>query len=143
MKMRILSLLLVPLIAAACSSLSPRERDALALEQHLDFAGEPVDSFSYLGRIDGWRAFGDDTVAVYTGVNDAYLITVAEPCRELGLARNIGLTSTGSTVSARFDHVLVDGQRCQILQIRPVDYGSVKKAAREQAGAKREASARY
>jgi hypothetical protein len=142
MKLSILPWLVLPLFAAACSSMSPRERDALALEQHLDFAGESVESFSYLGRIDGWRAFGDDTVAIYTGVNDAYLLTVAEPCRELELARNIGLTSTGSTVSARFDSVLVDGQRCQILQIRPVDYGSVKKAAREQALERREASAR-
>jgi Family of unknown function (DUF6491) len=131
MRPRILSLL-IPALLTACSTFGSRERDEQTLERFLDHAGPPVRDFSYLGGINGWTSLDREHVVVYTGVNDAYLLTVAPPCNDLNFANRIGLTSTGSTVSARFDSVIVDGLRCQILQIRPVDYGAVRQAAKEE-----------
>jgi hypothetical protein len=132
MKLRILLVLLLPAMLAACSAFGSRESDEQVFNRYHEFAGPPVDKFAYFGRISGWQSLGRDALVVYTGVNDAYLLTVAPPCNDLTFANRIGLTSTGSTVSARFDSVLVDDRRCQITQIRPVDYAAVRRAAREE-----------
>jgi len=110
-----------------------RETDEQTLARYMDYAGEPVDSFSYLGRFDGWRSLGRDRVVVWTGVNDAYLLTVQQPCQDLQFAQRIGVTSTGSTVSRGFDSVKVgNNQTCRITEIRPVNYKDLKAA--EKAG---------
>jgi hypothetical protein len=108
-----------------------RETDEQTLARYMDHAGEPVDSFSYLGRFDSWRSLGRDKVVVWTGVNTAYLLTVQEPCQDLQFANRIGLTSTGSTVSRGFDSVRVgNDQTCRITEIRPVNYKDLKAAER-------------
>jgi hypothetical protein len=59
--------------------------------------------------------------------DDAYLITVAQPCEDLRFARRIGLTSSLHTVYSRgLDYVKVRGWRCPIEEIRPVDYGRLQ-----------------
>jgi hypothetical protein len=117
----------------ACAAMKNRETDEQTLARYMDYAGEPVDSFSYLGRFDGWRSLGRDRVVVWTGVNDAYLLTVQQPCQDLQFAQRIGVTSTGSTVSRGFDSVKVgNNQTCRITEIRPVNYKDLKAA--EKAG---------
>ncbi|MGQ0834654.1 MAG: DUF6491 family protein [Gammaproteobacteria bacterium] len=131
MKCRMLFAILPAAILTACAGLARHETDAQALARHMDYAGEPVEKFTYLGNLNGWRTLGRDRVLVYTGVNDAYLLTVAPPCNDLQFAQSIALTSTGHTVSRRFDSVLVGDQRCMITEIRPVDYGQMRQAAKE------------
>ncbi len=124
--------LLLAVGIAACSGFPKREDDRATLQRYLDFAGEPVAQFTYLGRLDGWRPLGRDRLVVWTGLNDAYLLTVASPCLDLGFATRIGVTSTGSAVSRGFDSILLPrGERCRILEIRPVDYRQVRAAERE------------
>lgn len=133
MKLRLSVLMLSLAALTSCAAFGDRESDAERLARYVEHAGDPVDSFTYLGRIDSWQSLGRDTLVVRTGVNDAYLLRVAPPCNELQFASGIGLTSTGVTVS-RFDSVLVRGERCMITDIRPVDYGAVKRDARYQRG---------
>jgi hypothetical protein len=133
MKARIPLILLTAAVVAACAGQSPRERDAEAYELYRDFAGPPIDEFTYLGTYDGWRSLGKNVLAVQTGVRDAYLITVQGPCSELQFSNTIALTSTGNTVRRGLDSVRVGGDICPIREIRPVDYAAVKKARREDA----------
>lgn len=122
---------LLPLLAlTACAAFKNRESDAEQLARYQDYAGEPVDSFSVLGGIDSWQSLGRNRLLVRTGVNKAYLLTVAEPCIDLEFANAIDLTSTGSTVSRGFDSVRVGRERCQITDIRPVDYQAAREARR-------------
>jgi len=142
MKARI-PLIFLTAIVAGCAS-SPHERDAQAYELYRDFAGAPVDEFTYLGTYDGWRSLGKNVLAVQTGIRDAYLITVQGPCSELPFANTIALTSTGNTVRRGLDSVRVGGDNCTIREIRPVDYAGLRKAQREDAAreqARREQSA--
>jgi hypothetical protein len=133
MKPRNWTILAAVAALTACTSMKNRETDEQTLARYMDYAGEPVDSFSYLGRFDGWRSLGRDRVVVWTGVNDAYLITVQAPCQDLQFANRIGVTSTGSTVSRGFDSVKVgNNQTCRITEIRPVNYKDLKAA--EKAG---------
>jgi hypothetical protein len=120
-------------LVAACAGQGPRERDAEAYALYRDFAGAPIDEFTYLGRYDGWRSLGRNVVAVQTGINEAYLIRVQGPCSDLQFANTIGLTSTGNTVRRGLDAVRVGGINCPIEEIRPVDYAALKKARREDA----------
>jgi hypothetical protein len=136
MKHRIALILLTTTVLSACASQGPRERDAQAYELYRDFAGAPIDEFTYLGRYDGWRSLGKNVLAVQTTLSDAYLLTVQGPCSELQFADTIALTSTGNTVRRGLDSVRVGRDICTIREIRPVNYAELRKAQREEAARK-------
>jgi len=117
---------------AACSSIPRAQRDREALERYMDYAGPPVDSFSYLGRFTGFQTLGQYQLVVFTGVNDAYLLTLSPPCSDLQFANGIGFTSTAHTVYKGFDQVRFGRERCRIAEIRPVNYRELRKAQREE-----------
>ncbi len=123
-------LLVAALLAAGCSGIPRRERDQEQLERYMRYAGEPVDHITYLGHYDNWQSVSRYQLVLWTNINDAYLITVRPPCEDLQFAQRIGITQTASTISSRFDAVLVKHWRCQISEIRPVDYLRMKKDAR-------------
>jgi hypothetical protein len=51
----------------------------------------------------------------------------------------MGITQTANTISSKFDAVLVKGWRCQITEIRPIDYKRLRQDLREErAGEKAE-----
>jgi hypothetical protein len=92
------------------------------LDRYLAYAGAPIDRFTYLGRFDSWRALSQSELVIWTSLNVAYLLTVAQPCIGLQFTSRIGISSTTGSVERGLDSVLVDRQRCQITEIRPVDY---------------------
>jgi hypothetical protein len=96
----------------------------------MHYAGPPIERFTYLGHYSGWRPLGKGRAVFWTGINTAYMVTVAQPCESLEFARRVGLTSTNGTVDAKFDHLRVDGQACQIVEIRPIDYLALKRDQR-------------
>jgi len=131
MNMRNWLLLSALAVVTACSGMRHRESDKVTLQRYNDYAGAPVESFSYLGRFDSWRALGRDKLVVWTGMNSAYLLTVQTPCPDLQFAQHIGLTSTAGSVSSGFDSVQVGRhERCRITEIRPVNYKDLRAAER-------------
>ncbi|WP_201316048.1 DUF6491 family protein [Dyella sp. EPa41] len=85
-------------------------------------AGTPVQSFHYF-TLWSWEPLSDDQLAVYTRANEAWLLDLDGKCHNLQFTNHIGLTSSVSEVSARFDRVITGGADapCFIKQIRPVD----------------------
>ena len=123
--------LLTMLAVGACSSMKNRESDEQVLARYMDNAGEPIDRFSYLGRFDSWRALSRDKVAVWTGINEVYLLTVDTPCQNLQFTSSIGLTNSTGTVTRGFDSVLIgNDERCRINEIRKIDYKKVREIER-------------
>lgn len=131
--MRKLPLLLAAgLLTAGCAA--HRLSDQQQRAQFMQYAGEPVNQFTYLGRYDSWQALDDTTVVIWPTFNKAYLLKLNQPCTGLVFAQRIGLTSTSRTVTQRLDAVLFDHQRCYIEEIRPVDTQRMKadrRAARQ------------
>lgn len=115
---------------AACSSISPAQRNAQALAQYTQYAGEPVSDFRYYSRLRTFQALSNDKVFVRTGNSDAYLLTVF-PCINLEFATRIGMSTQFGAVRSGFDDVLVDGERCRISEIRPVNYRQMRADAKE------------
>lgn len=119
------------ILAVACTALlsttiastafaQTREAQKEQLEKYLDGAGAPVDKFTFY-KLQKWELVGDTHVVVWTRVNEAYLLTVENPCVELPWTQSIALTSSARQVRVRFDYVLVEkGRRCQITEIRPL-----------------------
>ncbi|MGH8139333.1 MAG: DUF6491 family protein [Steroidobacteraceae bacterium] len=136
-KYRTACILVVAALLSACAGIPRQERDHEQLERYVKYAGPPVDHFTYLGRYDGWQSLGRYQLVLWTTINDAYLITVLPPCEDLQFTQRIGLTSTAHTVSARFDNVLVRHWRCQISEIRPVDYLRMKQDLRAEHAAQK------
>jgi hypothetical protein len=104
-----------------------------------EYAGEPVKSF-YMNNFDGWSAVSKDQLVVWSGINQAYLITVNGYCPDLQFANTIAVTSTANTVD-RFEKVIVGRDRCLISEIRPLDVKQMKedrKLIREQQKRERE-----
>jgi Family of unknown function (DUF6491) len=144
--LRFAALAVLSALLAACSGIPLHESDQEVRDRFTAYAGEPIDHFTWLGRFDSWQPVGRNELVVFANVSDAYLIKVAPPCQNLQFARSIGLTSTASSVSSRFDSVIV-GQwpgwrdRCQIEEIRKVDYRRMKADVRLDAARAREAKA--
>jgi hypothetical protein len=120
-------------LIGACSALANRDRDhEQQLETFLKYAQPPVKDFVYFGGYKDWKPLGHYQLVVWTGINDAYLLTVGSPCQNLEFQNHIGLTSTAHTVSVHFDAVLSEGWRCMIQEIRPIDYRQMSRDLRKQ-----------
>jgi hypothetical protein len=133
-------------LLAACGGIPLHESDSEVRDRFNAYAGEPIDHLTWLGRFDSWQPVGRYELVVFTSPSEAYLLKVAPPCQNLQFANRIGVTSTGGSVSSRFDSVLV-GQwpgghdRCQIEEIRKVDYRRMSADMRLDAARAREAKA--
>jgi hypothetical protein len=133
-------------LLAACSGIPLHESDAEVRDRFNAYAGEPIDHLTWLGRFDSWQPVGRYELVVFTSPSDAYLLKVAPPCENLQFANRVGVTSTGSSVSSRFDSVIVGRwpgwrDRCQIEEIRKVDYRRMRADMRLDAQRSREAKA--
>ena len=124
------AIILAGVLASACAttptggSLLERSTGDKAYARYEPYLGEPVDSFTMF-RHDSWEPVNRNQLVLWTGVNDAYLLTVMQPCQELPFANTVGVTTTVNRVS-RFDSVLVRGDRCPIELIQPIDVHRMK-----------------
>jgi len=92
------------------------------------YAGKPVDGFT-MWQMYQWQLLGPDRLAVWTGVNDVYMLRVETPCINLENAKAVQITSKMShRVSVKLDFVNFGSQQCQILEIRPIDYKAMVKS---------------
>jgi len=128
-------LLLAAILTDSCSGVPRRERDQEQLDRYLRYAKAPVDHVTFLGNYDSWQAVGQYQVVLWTNINDAYLITVSPPCENLQFAQRIGLTRTTDTIYARLDAIVVKHWRCQITEIRPIDYMQMRRDQRAEKAA--------
>ena len=114
-------------LAAPVASAQTRATQQQNLERFEKYAGAPIDEFEFFSLYK-WQLVGPEKVVVWSTINDAYLITVEKPCPGLEFARGIAVTSKQRhIVSAKFDEVTYGKGRCQIAQIRPVDYRQMLK----------------
>jgi hypothetical protein len=123
-------LLLVTILAVGCSGIPRRDRDQEQLDRYLRYAKAPVDHITLLNHYDNWQSVSKYQVVLFANVNDAWLITVSPPCENLQFAQRIGITQTASTIYTRFDAILVKHWRCQITEIRPIDYLQMRRDQR-------------
>ncbi|HPF27077.1 MAG TPA: DUF6491 family protein [Steroidobacteraceae bacterium] len=107
--------------------------------RYVDYAGEPIDDFRSF-RLDGWAAVSRDTLVLWNGVNEAYLVKVWDNCRDLNFANVIGVTSTTNTIS-KFEKVRVGNDVCPISEIRPIDVKQMKADRRAAMAASKAATA--
>jgi hypothetical protein len=132
---RIAPLIAASLLLAGCATGTgvARMKNETPVDRYRPYIGTPIDHFTAF-RFDSWESVGPNQVAVWTGVNEAYLITVWDTCRNLNFAQHIGVTSTGNTVS-KMESLRVGRDRCPIESIRPIDirrYKDDRAALREQ-----------
>jgi hypothetical protein len=120
--------LLALAVIAPAQAMTDSERERLA--EYERFASEPVRDMPFW-RLQSYEALGNEALVVWTGVNKAWLIKVLPPCTDLPWAKAVGLSSTNHRVSAKFDHVVAGGDRCNIASIQPVDDKAVRAARKE------------
>jgi len=123
-------LLVAAILAAGCSGIPRRDRDQEQLDRYLRYARAPVDHITLLNRYDNWQSVSKYQVVLFANVNDAWLITVSPPCENLQFAQRSVITQTANTINAKFDAVVVKHWRCQITEIRPIDYLQMRRDQR-------------
>jgi hypothetical protein len=116
-----------------------KEDQNSALARYTKYAGEPIKQFNWLGKFDSWESLSNDQLVVFATPTAPYLLKVWGPCRNLQFATSIGLTSTGKTVYSGLDSVIVQGQRCPISEIRPVDFQKMRADMQAQKAAQKAA----
>ena len=132
---RLFSSIALVLLLTSCTT-NPAQRTADRVALYTAHAGEPLPSFRYFGRLNGWTALGEDAVALWTRPNQAYLVRFKGRCPDLDFASAISVSSQFSTVYTNFDKVTVLGRGtmsipCHIDEIRPLDVKAVRQAERE------------
>jgi len=126
MKFATFAMLLAVTALTACSGI-PRETDQQVLARYSQYAGDRVNQFTTFGHFNSWTPIDDHHLVVHTNVNEAYLITVFEPCFDLPFATRLAVTSKfPNTVQAGFDSIRVGRQSCRISEIRQVNYRQMR-----------------
>ncbi|HJU26110.1 MAG TPA: DUF6491 family protein [Rhodanobacteraceae bacterium] len=132
----------IMLATGAWAAQSSNDRNAQELARFERYAAPPQDSMHYF-RLDnfqylGKNAKGEESIAVWTGVNQVYLLALQAPCINLDRPLAIALTSTSGNVHPRMDFVKYGDsgipRQCRIETIRKVDYKAMR-AAKEAASA--------
>ena len=82
---------LVAALLAGCSAGMARTHQ-LEVLRYVDYAGAPVERFNTF-QLDGWDAVARNQLVVWTGVNEAYLLTVWDSCSDLQFAKRVGVSS--------------------------------------------------
>jgi hypothetical protein len=124
---RIASLSLLAATLVACATRPEKVTYAGTLEQYKSFAGEPVDHIIYLGRYTAWKPLGDRQLALWTTIQDAYLLNVLPPCVGLLFANGIQVSFDNRRITRGVDAVSFRDQHCFISEIRPVDYARMQR----------------
>lgn len=114
----LLVLVMTALLTSACGALKRNEKEPI-LAKYEPYIGEPIRGFTSF-RLSSWQSVSRTQLILWTGVNEAYLVTVWDTCRDLQFTETIRVTSTTSEIST-FDQVLVGRDRCQIQHIQPID----------------------
>lgn len=132
----LLSLSIVGAALAAEGSKSARE---LRMDERrafvTGFAGEPQSSVRF-SRFYDFEPLGTDTLLLYESLNRAYLVKIEDFCPDMPTAFKLGVDNSSSSLNVRLDAIVVRGNRCRIVDIRPVDVKAMKAAQK----AKREAA---
>jgi hypothetical protein len=121
---RALALAVVAVLSLSACASGLARKDEVGLK-YADYAGEPVDTVRTLGAVNGWTPVSRTQLVIWTGVNEAWLLTVWDSCRDLTFANSISVTQSGRQIT-KFDRVLVGEERCAITEIRPVDVKQMK-----------------
>lgn len=121
---KIMSVVLASLVTAGCAAGTSVSRGEQAMDKYEPYLGEPVRSFTAF-RIDSWQSVDRDRLILWTGINDAWLITVSGFCSDLMFTDRIRVTSTGNQVST-FDKIIVRGDTCLIDKIEPINVRQMK-----------------
>jgi hypothetical protein len=126
MKFSTVAILLAVAALSACSGI-PRQSDEQMLARYNAYAGDRVSDFRTFGSFNSWTPIDNHHVVVHTNINEAYLITVFEPCMDLPFATRLGITSRfPNTVQSGFDSIRVGRQNCRISEIRPINYRQMR-----------------
>ena len=122
----LLVLVLTALLTSACGALKRNEKEPI-LANYEPYIGEPIRGFTSI-RLSSWQSISRTQLILWTGANEAYLVTVSDTCPELQFTKTIRVTSTSSKGST-FDQVLVASDRCQIQHIQPIDVRRMRATA--------------
>jgi hypothetical protein len=121
------AILLTVTALSACSGIPRRESDQQMLARYSAYAGDPVSEFRTFTSYNSWTPIDNHHVVIQTNVNEAYLLTVFEPCINLPFATRLAVTSRfPNTVSSGFDSIRVGRDRCRISEIRPINYRQMR-----------------
>jgi hypothetical protein len=127
MKTRLVAALALAALCMSSAQAQTRKTQQENLDRFEKYAGDPVEQFQFWSLYK-WQLVGPNKVVVWPTINDAYLLTVDDPCPGLEWANGIGVTSKQRhLVSRKFDYVTYGKGRCQISEIRPIDYKTMLK----------------
>lgn len=120
----IFAMVVAGILAAGCAGNGRVRNEAAIYERH---AGAPV-SQARLSSVINWRPLSSDLILLHSGRRDYYLIEPSLPCKgHVRTGQFLAFPGHGVVGTLKtMDTLLVDGQDCQVVSIRPVDYEAVQ-----------------
>lgn len=93
-------LILTTSLLAACASSTPTALNEKYIFPELKQVDRVLSS-----RIDGWGEIDKQSLFVSTSPSRSYLIILKRPSNDIGFARNLSFSSSGSSLDAKFDRL--------------------------------------
>lgn len=122
--MRKANLSLIVTLAALLGMLGSAAAHAKPQEPQLSL-GPSVERI-FLPGLHSWKAVSRQSLILWTSPSRPYLLQLRGPVIGLRFAQYVGIKSTGSSLHARFDSIIVDGFRYPIATITPLTKGQAK-----------------
>ncbi len=111
-------LALAILLVSACAGVEERHNGA----QYSDYVDDPISDFRFVSLLE-WRPVDEKKVLLRFDRNRYYVLTLREPC--IAHVREADRLVLDPVISKRLrvnDRVRLDGTRCIIDEIRPLDF---------------------
>ncbi len=125
------SIFSITVLAAGVVHADTRAHQEAELARFQRYAGPPIGQFT-MYDLWKWQGLGPQWVAVWSTINDVYLLRVEPSCNKLDWTHGISVTQRmRQQVTQKFDYVVFGDQRCKIEEIRPVDYRAMVKAGED------------
>lgn len=98
----------------------------LAVTQEPQLSLGPSVDRIFLPSLHSWKAVSRQSLILWTSPSRPYLLQLQGPVIGLRFAEHVGIKSTGSSLNARFDSIIVDGFPYPITSITPLTKGQAK-----------------
>ena len=130
MRNRLLVVLALPLLGGIAHADTRAHEDA-ERARFERYAGAPIEQFP-MYSLWKYQVVGPEHVVLWSTVKDAFLVRVALPCNRLEWTHGLSVTQRmRQQVSRKFDFIAFGDERCEIVQILPVDYQRMLKDGKD------------
>lgn len=123
--MRLVNATLLTLVMMGPTAMAAESVLAVSDSPQVETIGVPVDRVR-VTRVSGFKPINRKQVVLFGSPSKSYLVTLRSRAFDLRSSQAIGFTSTGASIHAKFDALIINGFRYPIESITLLEKGTAR-----------------